>query len=83
MLSLQPNVEVVGCHHDCTSSRIYCPIFHALLTCQYFNKNKKGYHATHNALLDQVLASTSNQEGITYDNNDDDVHNTGMDICKM
>jgi hypothetical protein len=41
MLSLQPNVDVVGCHHDCTSSRIYCPIFHALLTCRYFNKTQK------------------------------------------
>jgi hypothetical protein len=29
------------------------------------------------------LASTSNQEGITYDDNDDDVHNIGMmDIYK-
>jgi hypothetical protein len=84
MLSVQPNVKVVGCHHDCSSSRIYYPIFHALLTCQCFNnKNKKGYQATHNALVGQALASNANQEDITYDNNDDDVHNIGMmDIYK-
>jgi hypothetical protein len=41
-------------------------------------KNKNGYPATHKALLGQVLASITNQEVITYDNNDDDVHNIGM-----
>jgi hypothetical protein len=50
-------------------------------------KHKKGYQATHKALLlGQVLVSTVNQEGITYDdddNDDDDVHNIGMmDIYK-
>jgi hypothetical protein len=31
-----------------------------------------------------VLVSTANQEGITYDDNDDDVHNIGMmDIQKV
>jgi hypothetical protein len=48
-------------------------------------QNKKGYQATHNALLRQVLVTTANQEGITYDNDDDDddVHNIGMmDIYK-
>jgi hypothetical protein len=39
---------------------------------------KKGYQATQKALLGQVLVSTANQEGITYNNNDADVHNIGM-----
>jgi hypothetical protein len=38
-------------------------------------KYKKGYQTTHIELLGQVLASTANQEGITYENTDDDVHN--------
>jgi hypothetical protein len=46
-------------------------------------KHKKGYLATHKALLGQVLVVTVNQEGITYDDNDDDVHNiVMMDIYK-
>jgi hypothetical protein len=49
-------------------------------------KAKKGYQATHKALLGQMLASTANQEGFTYEHNDDDdddVQNIGtMDIYK-
>jgi hypothetical protein len=41
-------------------------------------KHQKGYQATHKALLGQVLVNTANQEGITYDDNDDDVKNIGM-----
>jgi hypothetical protein len=41
-------------------------------------KNKKGYAATQKVLLGHLLSSTANQEGITYDNNDDDVQHIGM-----
>jgi hypothetical protein len=48
-----------------------------------FQQKQKGLPGTHKALLGQVLAGTTNKEGITYDNADDDVHNIDMmDIYK-
>jgi hypothetical protein len=48
------------------------------LLYQIPTKHQKGYQETHKSLSGQVIASTTNQEGFTYDDNDDDVHNIDM-----